>query len=120
MDLKSSISEIETLFSFYITAISAALGHVDRTAPFQSYCQGLLLPGDRKSVEPLAARVQPARFQAADHSLHHFAANADWSNEAVLSTLRPRVLPMIERHGRVRALIIDRDCPEFRARGRFA
>ena len=38
-------------------AIPSALGHADRAVPFRSYCAGLLLPGDRKSVEPIAARV---------------------------------------------------------------
>ena len=37
----------------YVQALSAALGHADRVAPFRSYCTGLLLPGERKSVEPM-------------------------------------------------------------------
>src|SRR5206468_6575714 len=71
------------------------------------YCAGLLLPGDRKSVEPIAARVQPARVQATHQSLHHFVAKADWSDDAVLAAVRARVLPVIERHDKIRALIID-------------
>ena len=83
------------------------LGHADRVAPFQSYCAGLLLPGDRKSVEPIAARMQPGRVQAAHQSLHHFVAKADWSDDTVLAAVRAHVLPIIERHGPIRALIID-------------
>src|ERR1700739_1709180 len=70
----------------------------------QSYCAGLFLPGDRKSVEPMAARMQPGRVQAAHQSLHHFIAKADWSDDAVLAAVRAHVLPVIERHGRIRAL----------------
>jgi SRSO17 transposase len=47
----------ESRFVAYVEAIASALGHADRAAPFQSYCAGLLLPGDRKSVGPMAARV---------------------------------------------------------------
>ena len=71
------------------------------------YCAGLLLPGDRKSVEPMAARVQPGRVRAAHQALHHFVAKADWSDAAVLAAVRARVLPSIERRSPIRALIVD-------------
>ena len=94
-------------FAAYVEAITSALGHADRAAPFRSYCAGLLLPGDRKSVEPMAARVQPGRVQAAHQSLHHFVAKADWSDDTVLAAVRARVQPVIEQRGPIRALIID-------------
>ncbi len=107
MGLESGSNGSESRFAAYVETLTAALGHADRGAPFQSYCAGLLLPGDRKSVEPMAARVQPQRVQAAHQSLHHFVAKADWSDEAVLAAVRARVLPGIEQHGPMRALIID-------------
>jgi SRSO17 transposase len=55
----------------------------------------------------MAARVQPGRVQAAHQSLHHFVAKSDWSDDAVLAAVRARVLPIIERRGPIRALIID-------------
>jgi SRSO17 transposase len=91
----------------YVEAVPAALGHADRVVPFQSYCAGLLLPGDRTSVEPMAARVQPGRVQAAHPSLHPFVAKAGWSDEAVLAAVQARLLPVIEQRGPIRALIID-------------
>jgi SRSO17 transposase len=39
------------------------------------YLQGLLLPGERKSVEPMAARVAPGEVQ----QLHHFVATSPWA-----------------------------------------
>ena len=107
MGLESEARGSESRFADYVEAITSALGHADRAVPFRSYCAGLLLPGDRKSVEPMAARVQPGRVQAAHQSLHHFVAKAEWSDDAVLAAVRARVLPVIERHGRIRALIID-------------
>jgi SRSO17 transposase len=55
----------------------------------------------------MAARIEPARVQAAHQSLHHLVAKADWSDEAVLAAVRQQVLPAIERHGAIRAWIVD-------------
>ena len=107
MGLESKAGGSESRFAAYVEAITQALGHADRAAPFRSYCAGLLLPGDRKSVEPMAARVQPERVQAAHQSLHHFVAKADWSDEAVLAAVRARTLPIMEQRGPIRALIVD-------------
>ncbi len=107
MGLESKAGGSESRFVAYVEAITQALGHADRATPFRSYCAGLLLPGDRKSVEPMAARVQPGRVQAAHQSLHHFVAKADWSDEAVLAAVRTRVLPVMEQRGPIRALIVD-------------
>jgi SRSO17 transposase len=105
--LESKAGGSESRFIAYVEAITAMLGHADRASPFRSYCAGLLLPGDRKSVEPMAARMQPARVQAAHQSLHHFVAKSEWSDDAVLAAVRAHLLPIIERRGRIRALIID-------------
>ena len=90
MDLESGGDGSESRFSTYVEALSTSLGHADRAGPFRSYCAGLLLPGPRKSVEPIAARMEPGRVQAAHQSLHHLVANAEWSDEAVLAAVRRR------------------------------
>ena len=97
----------ESRFAAYVEGLARALGHADRVAPLKAYCTGLILPGERKSVEPMAARVEPGRVQAAHQSLHHFVAKADWSDEAVLAMVRAEVLPAIERQGPIRAWIVD-------------
>ncbi len=107
MGLESRLRGNASRFAAYVEAITAVLGHADRVVPFQSYCAGLLLPGDRKSVEPMAARVQPGRVRAAHQSLHHFVAKADWSDDAVLAAVRARVLPVIAQRGPIQALIVD-------------
>jgi SRSO17 transposase len=73
----------------------------------RDYCTGLMLPGDRKSVEPMAARTAPARTGAQHQSLLHFIGVAPWSDERVLAKVREMVLPTIEEHGRIEAWIID-------------
>jgi SRSO17 transposase len=107
MDLASDSGGSEGRFNTYLDALTATLGHADRAAPFQSYCTGLLLPGERKSVEPMAARLEPERVQATHQSLHHLVAKADWSDEAMLSVVRSQVLPAIEQHGAINAWIVD-------------
>lgn len=91
----------------HVETLTRALGHAERATPFRSYCTGLLLPGTRKSVEPMAARIEPGRAQAAHQSLHHFVAKADWSDDALLAAVRGYVLPVIEQRGRVRGWMID-------------
>jgi SRSO17 transposase len=97
----------ESRFAAYVEGLAKTLGHADRVAPLKAYCTGLLLPGARKSVEPMAARVDPGRVQAAHQSLHHFVAKAEWSDEGVLAVVRRQVLPAIERQGPIRAWIVD-------------
>jgi SRSO17 transposase len=97
----------ESRFAAYVEGLSKALGHADRVAPLKAYCTGLILPGERKSVEPMAARVEPGRVQAAHQSLHHFVAKADWSDEGMLGMVRAEVLPAMERQGAIRAWIVD-------------
>ena len=97
----------ESRFEAYVEDLCRTVRHADRAAPLRAYCLGLMLPGDRKSVEPMAARVEPGRVQAAHQSMHHFVAKADWSDEAMLAAVRATVLPAITRHGQLRAWIID-------------
>ena len=52
-------------FDDYVGRLGDVLGHADRRAPLRASATGLLLPGERKNVEPMAARVEPARVGAA-------------------------------------------------------
>lgn len=107
MDRKAGSEGSESRFASYVEHIASTLGHADRRTPFRSYCAGLILPGDRKSVEPIAARIEPSRVQGAHQSLHHFVANADWSQEDLLRRVRAFVLPAIEKSGKISAWIVD-------------
>ena len=83
------------------------MGRVSRVGPMRDYCTGLLLPGERKSVEPIAAVTAPGRVAAQHQSLLHFVGQGGWSDEAVLAKVREMVLPQIERHGAIQAWVID-------------
>jgi SRSO17 transposase len=94
-------------FAAYLDSLARAAGHADRAIPLRSYCTGLLLPGERKSIEPLAARLAPHDVRRVHQSLHHFVANAPWSDEDLLERVRHSVLPMMKRNGPVVAWIVD-------------
>jgi SRSO17 transposase len=94
-------------FGSYVELLGGALGHADRRGPLRAYATGLLLPGERKSLEPMAARVEPFRIGAAHQSLHHFVAKAAWDDAALLAAVRDYVLPAIEKRGPIRAWIVD-------------
>ena len=94
-------------FAAYLDSLARAAEHLDRVAPLKAYCTGLLLPGERKSIEPLAARLAPDDVQRMHQSLHHFVANAPWSDEALLERVRHWALPMMKRNGPIVAWIVD-------------
>src|SRR4029079_17042458 len=94
-------------FTAYVEALTEVIVHADRVAPMRDYCTGLLLPGERKSVEPIAAVTAPGRVAAQQQSLLHFVSQGGWSDESVLAKVREMVLPQIERHGAIEAWVID-------------
>jgi SRSO17 transposase len=87
--------------------LANAAGHQDRHEPLRNYCKGLLLPGERKSIEPIAARLDPHNTQAMRQSLHHLVAKAPWSDEVMLEQVRHRVLPAMRKSGPVVAWVVD-------------
>ncbi len=97
----------EAAFSAYVDRLAEVIGHADRVVPLRDYCLGLLMPLERKSVEPMAAVTAPARTAAKHQSLLHFVGQASWSDEALMARVRSQVMPVIERQGSIRAWIID-------------
>jgi SRSO17 transposase len=87
--------------------LAAVLGHADRHEPLRLYATGLLLPGERKSVEPMAARLDPRHVRSRHQSLHHFVADADWDDTAVLVAVRDYALPALQQQGPLQAWIVD-------------
>lgn len=100
-------AESEAAFDAYIDALIGVIGHADRAEPLKDYCLGLLMPMERKSVEPLAAVTAPSRVAAKHQSLLHFVGQAPWSDAALLARVRDWVLPRIEQRGPIRAWIVD-------------
>ena len=67
------VSQLDAWLAPFLAALPRA--EQRRWAPL--YVQGLLLPGERKSVEPMAARVCPGQVQ----QLHHFVSASPWPHD---------------------------------------
>src|SRR5262245_1237229 len=94
-------------FRAYVERLTTALGHQDRHGLFRDYVTGLCLPGERKSIEPMAARVDPRHVRVRHQSMHHFIANAGWDDAAVLRVAWETVLTALERHGPGAECVVD-------------
>lgn len=86
-------------FEHYMEHLADGLGHMDRHAGLKGYCTGLMLPLSRKSVEPMAARVDPLHASARHQSLHHFVAKAEWSDDEMLRRVAQWVVPKMDLSG---------------------
>jgi SRSO17 transposase len=112
----STIAEQD--FMAYVERLATAVRHADRHQPMRAYLEGLLLPGERKSVEPMAARVDPRNTGPLHQSMHHFVAKATWDADAVIRVARDHALAEFGEHGGVQAWIVDDTA--FRKKGRLS
>ena len=83
-------------FDRYLAHLAEGLGHLDRHAGLRGYCTGLIQPLVRKSVEPMAARIDPLHASARHQSLHHFVAKAEWSDAQMLRRICQWVVPKMD------------------------
>jgi SRSO17 transposase len=91
----------------YLDGLTEAAGHADRVVPIENYTKGLMLPIERKSIEPMAARLAPGNVRQMHQSLHHVVADAAWSDDALLKQVRSQVLPAMTRKHALAAWIVD-------------
>src|SRR6516164_9386296 len=77
----------------YMEGLAQAAAHAHRHTPLKNYCTGLWLPGEHKSVEPMAARLAPDHVRRMHQSLHHLVADAPWDDQEMLEQVRQQVLP---------------------------
>ena len=85
----------EARFESYADVMVETLGHADRAQPARWYLRGLMLPGARKSVEPMAARVHPQNVRSAHQAMHHLVADSEWSDQALLGAVARQVAPAL-------------------------
>jgi SRSO17 transposase len=76
----TSVNKLST----YLEYLCEGLGHVNRHQPLINYCSALMLSLERKSVEPMAAAVDPHNVRSQHQSLHHFVADSKWSDRTLL------------------------------------
>src|SRR4051812_20913578 len=73
----------ELAFTEWLKPFLEALGHKVRQRWAPVYVRGLLSPGERKSVQPMAARVAPADCD----QLHHFISSPAWQTAPLAAVL---------------------------------
>lgn len=95
LNFAGMMMDTSTQFNRYMAHLAQGLGHADRHAGLSEYCTGLMLPLSRKSVEPMAARIDPLHASARHQTLHHFVAKSDRSAAALLAGVRAWVLPSL-------------------------
>lgn len=103
----SSLKTREERFEHYLALLSKEVDRADRVKPMRDYLTGLLLPGKRRSIEPIAARIDPRHVCAKHQSLHHFIAIAAWSDRALLRVIRQYALPAVLNLGEIESWIFD-------------
>ena len=99
-------------FERYVAHLAEGLGHADRHAGLKGYCAGLMLPLARKSVEPMAAGLDPRHVSARHQALHHFVAKSEWSDAAVLARVREWVTPVLGLEGGCYWIVDDTGFPK--------
>jgi SRSO17 transposase len=75
----------------FLEDLLAPLGGKERRHWARMYIQGLLLDGERKSIEPLASRIPGADVQA----LRQFVGQSPWDAEAVQQPLARKIVDLL-------------------------
>lgn len=109
MDGPALAPEMEKRFNDYLDQIGGVLRDKRQRASFAIYAAGLLSDGERKSMEPLAARAcgDPQRVSAMHHRLGHFTTTRAWKDAPVRRLAARYAVDELERHEPITTWIID-------------
>ncbi len=78
-------------FIDFITPLTSVVGRSERRVAATCYVEGLLLPGQRKSIGPMAERLG-----VDSQGLQQFITDSPWSDEALWRAIRREVVPHLE------------------------
>jgi SRSO17 transposase len=81
--MRSTPSDWKDELAYWLKPFLEHLGHKARRRMCPLYVRGLIGPGDRKSVQPMAARLAPGDYD----QLHHFIAAGVWDAALLESEL---------------------------------
>jgi SRSO17 transposase len=93
----------------YFAEIGEVLGNKKRRASFAVYAFGLMSDGERKSMEPIAARAcaDPEEADAHHQRLLHFVSDSVWSDRGVRRAAARYALTAMTAREPVQSWIID-------------
>jgi SRSO17 transposase len=103
---RRELAHLDRDLSEYLDSMMEGMGRVERVSAMRSYATGLLLDGERKSIEPMAARLvdAPDEIQAMRQRLQQAVTIATWSDATMFGRLAKKMeleLPGVE------ALVLD-------------
>src|SRR3954449_8763313 len=108
MELELHMSDAaERRFEEYVSALEVVVGNDARRQGLRDYVSGLLLPGGRKSMEPIAERLDPDNVSRRHQSIQHFVSEARWSDAAVRERVRAQVIPAMGARAPIEHPIVD-------------
>ena len=85
------LKALDQRLTTFLEDLLAPLGRKERRHWARIYVQGLLLDGERKSIEPMADRIPGADVQA----LRQFVGQSPWAVEAVQRQLARKVVDLL-------------------------
>ena len=85
------LKALDQRLTAFLEDLLAPLGRKERRHWARVYVQGLLLDGERKSIEPMATRIPGADVQA----LRQFVGQSPWAVEAVQRQLARKVVDLL-------------------------
>ena len=86
-----SLKGLEARLTHFLDDLLEPMGRRERRHWARVYVQGLLLDGERKSIEPMASRIAGADVQA----LRQFVGQSPWTVEAVQRRLAHKVIDLL-------------------------
>jgi len=107
--MQTDASRTNDPLSVYLDGLGAQFRDKRQRASFAMYALGLLTDGERKSMEPIAARAcgSPDQVHAAHERLIHFLAASRWSDAAVRNQAARYAIDAMQAHGPIRTWVID-------------
>lgn len=108
MDTKRQSEAVER-WGIYLEGLGAKLRDKRQRASFALYALGLLSDGERKSLEPIAARAcgDPDRTHAVHERLIHFLAASPWQDEPIRQYAANYAVQAMQTQGPIRTWVID-------------
>lgn len=104
MALKQSrLSQLQDQLSDFVETFSESFGRSERRHWCKMYLSGLLLDGERKSIQPMAARLDGGNEQA----LQQFVKDSPWNSRTVQRQLYDLVSQRLIGRRKSRDLILD-------------
>src|SRR3954466_765784 len=98
---------MERRFQDYLEDLGAVVGNDARRRGLSDYMTGLLLPGERKSMEPIAERLDSGNVSRRHQSIQHFVSEASWKDGPVRERVLGRVVPVMQKRGAIEHWIVD-------------